>query len=449
MSQVQQVKQAYLADFEAFSGNGASSGSRWLSELRNQAIRRFDEVGFPGRREERWRFTNVSHLAETRYARPRQADAAAPSPAQLGGFVLGPDTAHLLALVNGRFAPELSSLAGLPDGVVAQSLLEAVESHPQLVERHLGKHASVSASPFTALSTAFLEDGAFIYVPPDVVVDKPIQILFLTQSGNQRIVAYPRSLLVVDRGGSATVVETFVGLDDGPYWNNVVGEAVLEENAQLKLYRVQREGEYCHHTSTSESYQGRDSQFTFVTVELGSAMTRHDVNAVLDGTGAECSLYGLSQLHGKQHVDHHTMIDHAQPHCNSWEYFNGIYDDRSRGVFTGRIVVRPGAQRTDSKQTNNNLLLSARARADSQPQLEIYADDVRCTHGATLGPIDERALFYMQTRGLSADAARSLLTYGFGVEILNKIDVAELRDQLDAVLHERLGDQGGARNLGS
>jgi Fe-S cluster assembly protein SufD len=231
---------------------------------------------------------------------------------------------------------------------------------------------------------------------------------------------------------------------DGTYWTNAVTEAVVQENARLHLYRVQREGAQASHTATTQSHQRRDSNFALTTIEIGGALSRHDINAVLAGQGAECSLYGLTQIQGKQHVDHHTTIEHARPHCNSWEFFNGIYDDKSRGVFTGRILVHPGAQQTDSKQTNNNLLLSKGARADSQPQLEIYADDVKCTHGATLGPIDEKALFYLQTRGIEAEVARNLLTYGFGVEILNKIEIAELRELLDELVHARL-DEGAER----
>jgi Fe-S cluster assembly protein SufD len=212
----------------------------------------------------------------------------------------------------------------------------------------------------------------------------------------------------------------------------------------MEAYRIQREPEGAFHTATTQSVQGRSSVFTSTAFVFGAALSRHDINATLDGEGAECTLNGLSVLRGDQHADHHTTLEHAKPHCPSWELFNGIYDGRARGVFTGRIIVRPGAQRTDSKQTNNNLLLSEEARADSQPQLEIYADDVKCTHGATLGPIDPRMMFYLQSRGLPATAARNLLTYGFGAEILNSVSLEELRTQLDTLLRRRL-DEGAHR----
>ena len=232
----------------------------------------------------------------------------------------------------------------------------------------------------------------------------------------------------------------------GPAWTNVVTEVVLSEKARFETYRIQYESERAYHTATTQTYLQRDSSFYLNTIVLGSALCRHDINAVLDGPGAECTLYGLSQIRGQQHVDHHTTIDHAQPQCNSWEFFNGIYDDQARGVFTGRIIVRPGAQQTDSKQTSNSLLLSERARADSQPQLEIYANDVKCTHGATLGPIDERSLFYLRSRGLTAEEARNVLTYGFGAEILSKIKLDEVRGRLDALIKGRL-EEGSTRRV--
>ena len=443
MHQKLDTKDEYVADHEAFSRNGGSGVPQWMEQLRDKAIQQFQQAGFPTSRDERWRFTSVAHLRDTKFA---LANGERPtlSLGEVKQHVFEVGTDQRLVFVNGRLSPELSSTKGIPKGVIAGSLRDVANSGLERVERHLAKYAKTSENPFTALSTAFMSDGAFLYVPQDVILGDPIQLLFLTASAGRPVVAHPRNLLIVDRNAAASVLESHIGLVDGAYWTNAVTEAVVQENARLHLYRVQREGEQASHTATTQSHQRRDSSFALTTVELGAALSRHDVNAVLAGQGAECSLYGLTQIQGKQHVDHHTTIEHARPHCNSWEFFNGIYDDDSRGVFTGRIVVQPGAQQTDSKQTNNNLLLSAGARADSQPQLEIYADDVKCTHGATLGPIDERALFYLQTRGIEAELARNLLTYGFGVEILNKIEIGDLRDQLDELVHARL-DEGAER----
>jgi len=318
-------------------------------------------------------------------------------------------------------------------GVKAGGLAAACESDPEVVQRHLGRHAGLAGGAFAALNTAFLSDGAFVHVTAGTVMDEPLHLLFLSTLGRagEPTVSHPRTLVVVDRGASAAVVETYGALGDGVYWTNAVTELVLDDGARAEHSRVQRESRQAYHVATTQSHQNRDSGLALHAIALGGALARHDVNAVLAGAGGHLILNGLYLLAGQQHADHHTVIDHAQHHCESHEYFNGVLDDRAHGVFNGRIIVRPGAQRTDSKQTNNNLLLSEEARADSQPQLEIYADDVKCTHGATLGPIDQTALFYLKSRGLGETEARALLTYGFGTEILGRMRAVEVRAQLD------------------
>jgi Fe-S cluster assembly protein SufD len=433
----------YRAEYEAFAANGASGEPDWLRARRDAAISHFAEAGFPTPKDERWRFTNVDPIVRTRFA-PAPAVAPAAARDAANEVAIG-DPAHRLVAVyvNGRFAPELSSLNGLPSGVTIGGLAEAVATRGDLVSRYLARYASVEANPFAALATAFLAHGAFVFVPKNAVVDLPIQLIYVAAGGAGPTRTHLRSLIVAEAGAQISVLEQYVGVGGGPSWTNVVSEVVLGENAVVDAYRVQREADDAFHTATTQSYQARSSVLTSTAFVFGAALSRHDILATLDGEGAECTLNGLSVLRGDQHADHHTTLEHAKPHCPSWELFNGIYDDRSRGVFTGRIIVRPGAQRTDSKQTNNNLLLSASARADSQPQLEIYADDVKCTHGATLGPIDPRAMFYLQSRGVPQEAARNLLTYGFGAEILNSVSIEELRAQLDTLLHQRLDD--GAR----
>jgi Fe-S cluster assembly protein SufD len=326
--------------------------------------------------------------------------------------------------------------------VVIGSLAEAIRSHPEIVHEHLAQHATPEANPFSALATAFVEDGAFVYVPRNVVLDRPLQIVFVSTGGPRPVVSHPRALFVIDESAQVSLVEQYVGNGRGGYWTNVVTEWVIGENAVVDAYRIQRERADAFHTAATWSRQARSSVYSVVNFAFGGGLTRHDITAVLDGEGAECTINGLSVLGGDQHVDYHTTIDHAKPHCNSWELFNGVYDRRARGVFNGRIIVRPGAQKTDSKQTSNSLLLSEEARSDSQPQLEIYADDVKCTHGATLGPVDDRSLFYLQSRGIDAAAARNLLTYGFGAEILNAVSLEPLRAHLDDVIRAQLEGRG-------
>ena len=426
----------YVAQFDAFAANGARSAPPWLKQIRTAALARFAELGFPTTHQEEWRFTSVAPIEATPFALPSRR--AGPSAGRVAPLFLPVESACRLVFVNGRYSASLSSADGLVPGVRACSLAAALEEEPQLLEGHLARHASYVSNPFGALNTAFIRDGAFVRIAEGVDLDTPLQLLFLSAPGARPTVAHPRNLVVVERGARASVIESYAALQDGTYWTNAVTEVVVGDGAHLELVRPQREAAGAYHVATTHTLQGRDSVLRFHPIVLGAALARHDIVSVLDGPGAELVLNGLYLLGGTQHADHHTVIDHAKPDCQSHEYFNGVLDDAGRGVFNGRIVVRPGAQRTDSKQTNHNLVLSEEARADSQPQLEIYADDVKCTHGATLGPLDAKELFYLRSRGLDAAQARALLTYGFGAEILGRMRHAGVRDALDRLVHEAL-----------
>ncbi len=441
MTEVADRTERYVADFEAFARNGASGAPQWLRELRRGAIARFAELGFPTTKQEEWRFTSVAPIAEQRFMLAPVSRSLLPAPSDVERLCVG--AGPRVVFVDGRHAPSLSTPADLAGGVRAASLAAALrtEAGSELARPHLTRHARWRESAFAALNTAFLADGAFVHVPANTTLEWPLEVVFLStgRAGSDGpIVSHPRSLIVVERGARAAVVETYAALSDGVYWSNAVTEVVVGEGASAELYRVQQEGPHSFQVGTTHSRQERDSYLGVHVVTLGAALARHDINAVLDGPGAELILNGLYLLSGAQHADHHTVIDHAQPHCASHEFFNGVLAERAHGVFNGRIIVRPGAQRTDSKQTNNNLLLSTEARADSQPQLEIYADDVKCTHGSTVGPIDQTQLYYLRSRGLSPEAARSILTYGFGAEILDRMRHSEVRDRLDRLVRARL-----------
>ena len=434
-----QAVDRYAAQYEAFAKNGGARAPDWLRVMRANALERFAEMGFPTTKQEAWRFTSVQPIAETAFEPARAPSGGdTPTPKSLERIELCEARRHLAVFVGGRFDGSLSSVSGLPAGVRVTSLAEALRAEPELLERHLARHARVEDNPFTALNTAFLSDGAFVYVPEGTVMEEPVQLLFLSVPGARPTVSHPRSLIVVERMARASVVETYAAHGDGVTWTNAVTEVVVGDGGRADCYRVQHESAQAYHVATTQTWQGRDSVLSVHPVVFGAALSRHDIGTVLGGPGGRCTLNGLYLLEGRQHADHHTTIDHAQPHCESHEYFNGVLDGRSHGVFNGRIIVRKGAQRTDSKQTNNNLVLSEEARADSQPQLEIYADDVKCTHGATLGPIDEKALFYLKSRGLSPNEAQGLLTYGFGAEILDRMEIAPLRVQLERLVRGRL-----------
>jgi Fe-S cluster assembly protein SufD len=452
MTQAQDAGSAaerYAAAFESFAGNGAGSAPAWLKQRREKAMARFADVGFPSGRQEEWRFTDVKPIAREPFTLAPATQAHGITREVVEPYLVGGTAGHAAVFVNGHFAPELSNLDGLPDGVTLSSLRGALEHAPELVEAHLGRYAADERSPFTALGTAFTNDGAFVRVGKGVQLDEPLQLVFLAvPEEGASYLWHPRTLAVAEDGARASLVESYVGLGNGAYWTNAVTEVVVGNGANLDTYRLQREGTGAYHTATTHSHQGRDSRFSLVTFTFGARLSRHDITSVLDGEGADCTLDGLSLLGSEQHTDHHTTLVHAQPNCTSWEYFNGAFDAKSRGVFTGRIIVRPGAQKTDSKQTNNNLLLTEQARADSQPQLEIYADDVKCTHGATLGPIDEDHLYYIQSRGLTREDARALLTYGFASEILNAVSLEALKADLDTLVRGWLASRSGARATG-
>ncbi len=440
----------YVADFRAFAGNGAAGAPAWLRELREAGIARFAELDFPTMKQEEWRFTSVAPIADTPFTRPHAALAPrtalapsrpVPSAAAVEALALG--AGPRVVFVDGRYVPELSSAAFLPAGVRAGSLAAAIAGGAagELAREHLAHKTQWRDSAFTALNTAFLADGAFVHVSAGVALPAPLEVLYLASgraAPDGPTVTHPRNLILLDAGAEAVVIETYAALADAVYWTNAVTEVVVGDGARAELYRVQREGGRGYQVATTHTQQGRDSTLGLHVVTLGAALARHDIRTVLAGTGAELILNGLYLLRGTQHADHHTVIDHAQPHCASHEFFNGVLAERAHGVFTGRIIVRPGAQRTDSKQTNNNLLLSAEARADSQPQLEIYADDVKCTHGSTVGPVDPMQLYYLRSRGLSPEAAQSILTYGFGAEILGRMQHPDVRARLDRLVRERL-----------
>jgi len=429
MAHVEQL----VGSYRAWASNGAARAPAWLKELREGGIARFGDLGFPNVKQEAWRFTSVAPIAEGSFELAK-APSRVPSLDDIRPFLLL-EAGHRLVFVDGFFQPSLST--PLRDDV--QSLAQVLANRPELIQQYLGKYAATQDRPFSALNTAFLSDGAFVRVPAKAAMAEPIQLLFLA-SGAKQVVMHPRNLVVLEREARASIVETYAAIKPLTYWTNSVTEIVVGEGARVDYYRVQRESTKAYHIATTQTHQDRDSTVNLHTVAFGAALARHDIGAVMAGPGGRLILNGLYLLDGAQHADHHTTIDHANHHCESHEYFNGVLDGKSRGVFTGRIIVRPGAQKTDSKQTNNNLLLSTEAHADSQPQLEIYADDVKCTHGSTVGPLDPRAMFYLQSRGVGADEARRMLTYGFAAEILGRMEVAPLRAQLDAIVRGRLAE---------
>jgi Fe-S cluster assembly protein SufD len=429
----------YVDEWQRFASTLPSDEPAELVALRRAAIERFGVLGFPTIRQEQWRFTNVAPIARTSFARPRPATAPA---AAATVALLAPLTfpvAARLVFVDGEFAADLSELGALPSGVVVESLRAALRrpASPLSPLAHLGRHARFDDQPFVALNTAFFTDGAFIALPPRTVLEQPLHVVHLASSAAASpTVSYPRNLLVLGDESQATIVETYAG--SGAYWTCAVTELVTGASAVVDHYKVQRESREAFHTATFQLQAERSSAPSSHSISLGGLLVRNDVNAMLDGPGIDCILNGLYLADGRQHVDNHMRVEHAKPHCASHELYKGILDGKARSVFNGLIHVHRGAQKTDAKQSNRNLLLSADAIANSNPQLEIFADDVRCTHGSTVGQLDEDAVFYLRSRGIGAEAARSLLTYAFASELVERIRVPSVRRDLEEFLFARL-----------
>ncbi len=426
----------YAEQFSQLESRTSGNSADWLRSARKTALERFLELGFPTTRHEDWRFTNPAPVTSRVFKASRQNDVTL-SESRLEPYRLkGEET--LLVFVNGRFAKGLSSIGSLPSEVFCGSIAEAIEAGLPALEQHLGQYAKCDTDAFTALNTAFVEDGAVVVIPKGQVLEEPIHVLFIFTCGEQPTITHPRTLVVAEENSQFKLIEHYTSLNGSEYFTNAVTEIVAADNVVANHFKLVCEGEQGYHVGTLQLNQGRSSAVSSYTISFGGALVRNNIGTLLNGEGADCVLDGLYMLDGKQHVDNHLRVDHSSPHCTSREYFKGILRDRSRAVFTGRIIVQPGAQKTDAKQSNMNLLLSDGAQVDTKPQLEIYADDVKCTHGATIGQIDENALFYMRSRGIAEDDARNLLVYAFAHDSLDRITTDSVRNYLETLLIDQL-----------
>ena len=421
------------------SNAATADGPDWLEPLRRAAMDRFAAAGFPTVRDEEWRFTPVGPIAQGTW---RQASGLARgvTRGQLAPFIFGHPEWTTLVFVDGAYAESLSSVGELAPGVRVGSLAEALRADGVTLERHLARHAPIAESPFTALSTAFIRDGGFLHVPANTDLARPVHLVFVSTPEATGAVNHPRNLVIIDQGSRASVIESYVTLAPGSvYWTNAVTEVVAGANSWLEHTRIQRESEQAFHVGLTHVEQERDSHYRSFSMAMGGALARHNLHVRLNGENVETLMYGLYVTEGEQVVDNHTAIYHDQPNCRSWEVYKGILDDRSRAVFNGKVFVKPEAQKTDAKQTNRNLLLSDTAKVNTKPQLEIFADDVKCTHGATVGQLDGVALFYARSRGVPAAEAHRLLTYAFAAEVIEEVALEPVRDELERLVRERLG----------
>ena len=426
----------YLESFTAFQKRAAGHDLPWLKSLREDAFTRFCERGFPTTHDEDWRFTNVSAIARTEFSLAAKTTTHL-SKKDLESWRIENAAAELV-FVDGRFSRELSNLAALPSGVTVSGLADEMTHHPAAVEAHLGRYLDIRRDPFSALNTAFTEDGAYVHVRRGTVVERPIHLLFVSTAGDVPTVTYPRNLLAFEDEVQATVVEEYVSLGAGTVFSNSATELIAGENAIVSHYMIEREHREAFNVSTLRIQQGRSANVASHSLLLGGGLVRNNVHPVLAGDGGECLINGLFVGNGRQHLDNYMHVEHASPHCSSRQFYNGILDGHAHGVFHGRIVVHKAAQKTDAKQTNRNLLLSDDAQIDTKPQLEIYADDVKCTHGATIGQIEENALFYLRSRGIDEVAARRLLLQAFASECLDRMKPGAARDYAETLIQAHL-----------
>ncbi len=445
----------YLSLFRQQESRLAVAGPAWVRPIRRAAIHRYAELGLPTPKLEEWKYTNVSPIARIAF-QPATVDVVSPEQLRLADPAWDSECIRL-AFVNGSHSREFSSIGSLLPGVKLGSLARNLVDGELAAESHLARCASYEDNAFVALNTAFMQDGAFIEIAKGVVLEKPIHLLYVSTANGRPTVTHPRNLILVGRASQVNIIETYVGLglpNGGPkskfetgnpsagvYFTNSVTEVVAGEGAVVDYCKIQQEGAQAFHVASLNFRQERSSSVTTHAIAFGSALDREEVTTVLDGEGAESLLHGLYVISGQQHVDNRTVIDHAKAHCSSRELYKGILDGSSSGVFNGKIIVRKDAQKTDSKQSNKNLLLSENAVINTKPQLEIYADDVKCTHGATIGQIDQEAVFYLRSRGIGLEEARNLLTQAFANDVIERVKFESLRNRLRETLAARLASK--------
>jgi len=438
MTRIADDKFADVSNFATLAKSRSPLSRPWLDRIRTQAIARFGAVGFPSNKLEEWRHTNVSPIAKTVFT-PGRHTGRELTPHVVAPFSFRDESLCEVVFVNGHFAPELSSLSDLPDGLVIRTIADAIEKDSKRLNEHLAKFADINDNPFVALNTGFIHDGALILLQRGATVEMPIHLLFLATPGKSPIASHPRVLVIAEENSEMSIVETYAGIGEGVYLTNAVTEIVAGPSARIDHCRLQQEGEEAYHISTTQVHLSHAAQFVDHSASLGAHLCRNDLNVTLAGEGAEATLNGLVLIGETQHCDNHTYLDHAAPNCPSHELYKHVLSDSASAVFKGQIVVRQIAQKTNAKQTSKTLLLSKDAMMDSQPALEIYADDVKCTHGSTTGPLDEQQLFYIRSRGLNVEAAKHLLTYAFAADITSRIKVDPVRRRVEEIMAAQHG----------
>lgn len=435
MDKMIDVKDWYISNFGEFEKrlNGGKESS--IHQIRKDALSNFKKLDFPSLKDEEWKYTSIAPLLKYNFV--PSTDYKKISKDFIKSLLFDELEHSLLVFINGMFSSEHSDLLNLPDGVVVGSIAKEIKKNNEILLKHFGKYADHRDHIFTALSTAYTDDGAFIYVPKEKIVKEPIHVVFITDSPAEKILTQPRNLFIAEKNSQVTIIEHYVGNDDEIYFTNAVTEIVAEENAILDHIKLQEESKKAFHIARMEVDQERSSNFSSHLISTGADLTRNDFNAKFNDQGGECTLNGLYMIDGTQLFDAHTLMDHAKPHCNSHEHYKGILGEKSRGVFNGKVIVRQDAQKTNAFQENNNILLSDQALVNTKPQLEIFADDVKCSHGATIGQMDDDAKFYLKSRGVGEEASKGILLHAFASDVISSLKIESVRNYIEKLITEK------------
>lgn len=432
------LTQEFTKNFEALESRINGAGDLPVHKIRKKAIHAFQELGLPGRKNEEYKYTNLNKILQKNF------DFTAPSKegeidAEAIQSRISPEMdANILVFINGVFSSEHSSIVSPEDQLMIKDFKKASEENKEELDLYFSKYADYTSDGFVALNTAFAENGSFIHVPENTIVEKPVALYFFNDAQEGKSYNQPRNLFVTGKNSQVSFLEVFSTVGKFASFTNIVSEIVVDENAQVDYYKIQNNKDNAFHVGTTQVWQARSSKFSAYTFTLNGAVIRNNLNIAADGEGCETHMYGLYLLNGKTHVDNHTAIDHIQPHSFSNQLYKGIMEDQSHGVFNGKVFVRQAAQKTNAFQSNKNILRSDEAIINSKPQLEIWADDVKCSHGCTTGQLDEEALFYLRSRGISKERARVLLLYAFAGDVLETIKLAPLKSYLEELISERL-----------
>jgi Fe-S cluster assembly protein SufD len=429
------IKDWYISNFGEFEKGLNGGKESTIHQKRKDALANLSRLEFPTIKDEEWKYTSIAPLLKYNFVPFYEKKII--SKEFIKSLLFDEMEHSLIVFINGGYSAENSIILNLPDGVAVGSIADEIKKKNDVLLKHFGKYADYDNHIFTALSTAYTEDGAFIYVPEGKIVEEPIHIIFITDSGDEKILTQPRNLFVAERNSQVTIIEHYVGKENEIYFTNAVTEIIAEENAVVDHIKLQEESKKAFHIARMQVDQERSSNFSSHLISTGADLSRNDFNAKFNDEGGECTLNGLYMIDGTQLFDAHTLMDHAKPHCNSHEHYKGILDDKSRGVFNGKIIVRQDAQKTNAFQENNSILLSDEALVNTKPQLEIFADDVKCSHGATIGQMDDDAKFYLKSRGIGEEASKGILLHAFASDVITSIKIESVRNYIEKIITQK------------